>query len=190
MQKILRVALFLDRISCVSSKLSMVALWVLSVLIFALAIALNFSYVNSKLDDFGLYCFAFLILLAIAQTLKENKHVRVDLLYTHYTQKTKIISWLLINILFILPFSLILVKYGLDFTIQSYKIGEASPNGKIPHYFIFKALVVLGFVLLGLQSIAEVLKAFVNLRRKSYTMLQDMYVEEFKPVNAYSEVLK
>lgn len=188
MQKILSVTLFLDRVSCVASKLSMLGLWVLSVLIFALAIALNFSYVNSKLDDFGLYCFALLVLFAIAQTLKENKHVRVDLLYAHYTQKTKIISWLLINILLILPFSLVLVKYGLDFTIQSYTIGESSPNGKIPHYFIFKALVVLGFMLLGLQSIAEALKAFVKLKEKSYTMPQDMCAEE--SINTHSKALK
>ncbi|TLD84061.1 TRAP transporter small permease subunit [Helicobacter sp. MIT 11-5569] len=186
MQKILKVALFLDRISLVSSKVSMIALWVLSFLVFGLSIALNFSYVNSKLDDLSLYCFALLVLLAISHTLKEDKHVRVDLVYAHYTQKTKVMSWFFINLLFILPFSLIMVKYGLDFTIQSYKIGESSQNGKIPYYFIFKSFVVLGFVLLSLQSLSEILKAFVKIWQKSYAIPEDVYTEESKRIKAQS----
>lgn len=180
MQIILRVALFLDKVSLISSKVSMVALWGLTFLIFGLSIALNFSYVNSKLDDFSLYCFALLILLAIPYVLQADKHVRVDLVYAHYSKKTKIISWFFINLLFVIPFSLILVKYGLDFTLQSYKMGEASQNGKIPYYFIFKSFVVLGFVLVSLQSISEALKAFLKIMQKRYETSQDVYVEEFK----------
>ncbi|WP_299548634.1 TRAP transporter small permease subunit [uncultured Helicobacter sp.] len=184
MQKTLKIALFLDRISLVGSKASMVALWVLAFLVFELSIALNFSYVSSRLDDLSLYCFALLVLLAIPHTLKVDKHVRVDLVYAHYTQKTRVVSWFFINLLFILPFSLILAKYGLDFTLQSYKMGEASQNGKIPYYFIFKSFVVLGFVLLSLQSISEALKAFVKIKQKDYTMPQDVYTEEFKHAKA------
>ncbi|WDL75370.1 TRAP transporter small permease subunit [Helicobacter winghamensis] len=187
MQKVLKVAEFLDKIALSSSRVSMVALWVLVFLVFGLSIALNFSYVNSKLDDLSLYCFALLVLLAIPHTLKVDKHVRVDLIYVHYSQKAKIISWFFVNLLFILPFSLILVKYGLDFMIQSYVVNEASPNGKIPYYFIFKSFVVLGFVLLSLQSISEALKAFVKIRQKDYVIPQDIYTEEFKRIKAQSE---
>ncbi|MCI5968981.1 TRAP transporter small permease subunit [Helicobacter sp.] len=186
MQKILKFALFLDKISLASSKVSMVALWVLSFLVFGLAIALNFSYVNSKLDDLSLYCFALFVLLAISYTLKVDKHVRVDLVYAHYSQKAKIISWLFINLLCTLPFSLLLVKYGLDFTMQSYRIGESSQNGKIPYYFIFKFFVVLGFALLSLQSISEILKAFVKIGQKQYTMPQDADAEESKRIKTQS----
>lgn len=178
MQKILKIVALLDKVSLMSARVSMVALWALAILVFGLAIALNFSYVNSKLDDFSLYCFALLVLLAISYTLKEDKHVRVDLLYTHYTPKAKVISWFLINLFFILPFSLILVKYGIDFTMQSYKIAESSQNGKIPYYFIFKSFVVLGFVLVSLQSVSEILKAFVKFKQKQYTMPSDIYAQE------------
>lgn len=185
MYSLLRIASFLDKISLASSRISMVILWVLTFLVFGLSIALNFSYVNSKLDDLSLYCFALLILLVISRTLKEDKHVRVDLIYAHYSHKTKIIGWFFTNLLFILPFSLIMVKYGLDFTIQSYKIAEASQNGKIPYYFIFKSFIVLGFVLLSLQSISEALKAFVKIKQKEFTMPQDIYTEESECIKAH-----
>ncbi|MBX7490874.1 TRAP transporter small permease subunit [Helicobacter turcicus] len=184
MQSILSIASFLDKISLVSSRISMVILWVLTFLIFGLSIALNFSYVNSKLDDLSLYCFALLVLLVISRTLKEDKHVRVDLIYAHYAQKTKIIGWFFTNLLFILPFSLIMVKYGLDFTIQSYKMVEASQNGKIPYYFVFKSFVVLGFMLLSLQSVSEALKAFVKIKQKDFTIAQDIYTEESECIKA------
>ena len=53
MQKILKIVALLDKVSLMSARVSMVALWALAILVFGLAIALNFSYVNSKLDDFS-----------------------------------------------------------------------------------------------------------------------------------------
>lgn len=156
----------------------MFALWALCLITFGLALALNFSYVNSKLDDLSLYCFALMTLLAFSWTLKEDKHVRVDLIYAHLSNKTKVISFFFVNLFFILPFCLIMIKYGLDFTLQSYKMGESSQNGKIPYYFIFKAFVVLGFILLSLQSLSEILKSFVKIKRQNYTTQIDYIAEE------------
>lgn len=189
MQKILKIAAVLDTISLMGARVSMVALWALAILVFGLAIALNFSYVNSKLDDLSLYCFALLVLLVISYTLKEDKHVRVDLLYVRYTPKMKVISWFFINLFFILPFSLILAKYGIDFTLQSYKIAESSQNGKIPYYFVFKSFVVLGFVLVSLQSVSEILKAFVKLTQKQYVMPSDIYAQETQNIKQECEEL-
>lgn len=178
MQGMLRVAVLLDKVSLWGSRIAMIALWLLALLVFGLSIALNFSYVNSQLDDLTLYCLALLVLLAIPHALSQDKHVRVDLLYVRYTQKTKIISWLFVNLFCILPFSLILAKYGLDFTLQSYRIGEASQNGKIPYYFLFKSFVVLGFVLLSLQSISEVLKACVKIWQRADGKAQDLCINQ------------
>lgn len=178
MQKILKITRILDTLSLFGSRVSMVCLWALCLLTFGLAIALNFSYVNSKLDDFSLYCFALMALLAFSWTLKNDKHVRVDIIYAHYSDKTKVISFFFINLLFILPFCLIMVKYGLDFAIQSYKIGESSQNGKIPYYFIFKSFVVIGFVLLALQSINEILKSFVKIKQKNFAAPLDFVAQE------------
>ncbi|MDD6055957.1 MAG: TRAP transporter small permease subunit [Helicobacter sp.] len=166
-----KIVAFLDKISIFSSKLSQIALWILAILIFSLSIALNFSFVSSKLDDFSLYCFAFMVLFAFGFCLKEDKHVRVDLLYANYSPRFKTLSFIFVNLFFILPFSLILVKYSFDFTLQSYKIAEASPNGRIPYYFIFKTFFILGFLLLALQSIAEVLKAALKLKEHKYKQI-------------------
>lgn len=160
----MRIIEILDAFNTKMMALAIIFLWILVGLIFFLAIALNFSYVNSQLDDLSLYCFAFFVLLSFSYTLRENRHVRIDLLYAHFSKKTKQKIWLFVNLLCVLPFSLILIVYGLDFAIQSYNIAETSPNGRIPYYFIFKFFMVFGFVCLALQSIGEILKAFFNLK--------------------------
>ena len=163
MQKILKITAIIDRVSHYVAKISMLFLWILCFLVFSLAVALNFSLVSSKLDDFSLYCFALMILLSFSYTLKENKHVRLDLVYMRYSQKTKLWSWFVVNCFFILPFCAVIMKYGYDFAWQSYNISESSPNGGIPYYFIFKSFVVWGFFFLGLQALSEGLKALVAL---------------------------
>ncbi|WP_297810599.1 TRAP transporter small permease subunit [uncultured Helicobacter sp.] len=184
MQKILKIAHILDSLSLWNSRVSMIALWALCLLTFGLSIALNFSYVNSKLDDFSLYCFALMVLLAFSWTLKEDKHVRVDLLYVHYSDKVKVVSFLCVNLFFILPFCLVMIKYGLDFTIQSFKIGESSQNGKIPYYFIFKSFVVFGFFLLSLQSLSEILKSFIKIKQQDYSTRIGFFTEETQTLKA------
>ncbi|WP_158654890.1 TRAP transporter small permease subunit [Helicobacter mesocricetorum] len=166
MQILLKITSGIEKISDGVARISILLLWILCLLIFGLAVALNFSYVNSQLEDFSLYCFALMILLTFPYTLKQDRHVRLDLFYIRYSKRAKSISWLLINLCFIFPFCLVIAKYGLDFMIHSYRIGESSPNGKIPYYFIFKSFVVVGFILLALQSVVESLKMFCSLLNK------------------------
>lgn len=182
MQKILKISRILDGLSLFGLRVSMFALWALCLLTFALALALNFSYVNSKLDDFSLYCFALMALLAFSWTLRADKHVRVDIIYAHLSDKTKVISFFFVNLFFILPFCLVMIKYGLDFTIQSYKMAESSQNGKIPYYFIFKSFVVIGFILLALQSLSEVLKSFIKIKQKDFTTSLDFFTQESQEI--------
>lgn len=57
-----------------------------------------------------------------------------------------------------------LVKLSIPFVLQSYRMGEGSPNPDgIPHRFLLKSLIPLGFAVLFVQATAETLKAVLKL---------------------------
>jgi TRAP-type mannitol/chloroaromatic compound transport system permease small subunit len=99
-----------------------------------------------------------LALLCIAYTIKHEGHVQVDIFYG-YLPKVVQHAINLFSALSILVISLIIVKISLPYVMQSWRIGEGSPDpGGLPYRFILKALIPAGFVLLALQSLAWVLR--------------------------------
>ncbi|MEA3372374.1 MAG: TRAP transporter small permease subunit, partial [Campylobacterota bacterium] len=117
------------------------------------------------LQELEWHLFDVVILLGIAYTLKENAHVRVDIFYDHFTPKTQAIVNLLGTILFILPFSLLIIYVGFDFVLLSFEQMESSSDpGGLPYRYVVKALMPLAFVLLALQSLSEIIKAIKTLR--------------------------
>jgi len=99
-----------------------------------------------------------LTLLCIAYTIKHEGHVKVDILYGRMPERMqKCVD--LFSAVAILVIALIIVKLSIPYVLQSYRIGESSPDpGGLPHRFILKAMIPAGFVLLALQSLAWVLR--------------------------------
>ncbi len=117
------------------------------------------------LQELEWHLFDVVILLGIAYTLKENSHVRVDIFYDHFTPKTQAVVNLLGTLLFILPFSVLIIYVGVDFVLLSFEQMESSSDpGGLPYRYVVKALMPLAFVLLGLQSLSEIIKAIKTLR--------------------------
>jgi TRAP-type mannitol/chloroaromatic compound transport system permease small subunit len=99
-----------------------------------------------------------LTLLCIAYTIKHDGHVKVDIFYGYMPRIARNLIDLF-SALSILAISLIIVKVSIPYVMQSYRIGEGSPDpGGLPYRFILKALIPAGFVLLALQSLAWVLR--------------------------------
>ncbi len=166
MQKILKTTQIIDSFLDAISKLCIACLWALCSLVFFLAIALNFSYVNSSLDDMSMYCFGLMVFLSLSYTLKEGRHVRLDLLYDSYPRRWRLMSAVIVDFFFIMPFCYVMMDYGFDFALQSYEISESSPNARIPFYFIFKSFIVVGFALLFLSAFCNGLKTLHTLKQE------------------------
>ncbi len=106
------------------------------------------------------HLFALMFLLGAAYTYKHDKHVRVDVLYTRFSVKQK--AWVNFagNILFLLPFSFLIMWTSWDFVLNSFMIGETSPDpGGLPARYILKAAIPVGFFLLFLQGVAVLIKS-------------------------------
>ena len=109
------------------------------------------------------YLFGIMFLLAASYVLKNNAHVRIDILFSRYTPRAQ--SWVDVIGFFIalLPFYGFLAYAGFHFAAQSWKIFEVSPDpGGLPYYPI-KAIIPLACVLLIVQGISEVIKRVAHL---------------------------
>lgn len=118
------------------------------------------------------YMFAGIVMLGGAWTLKVNEHVRVDLIYGGMiSERTR--TWIdfLGGVFFLLPMCVLMIYFTLPWFWQSYAAGEHSVNAGGLVRWPVKIMVPLGFLLMALQSIAEILKCVLALKTS--------YVREF-----------
>lgn len=120
-----------------------------------------FSTGSIALQELEWHLFDLIILFGIAYTLKENAHVRVDIFYAFYSEKTKALINLISSLFFILPFSILIIYIGIGFVEMSFIQNEASSNpGGLEYRYLVKSLLPLSFVFLSLQAIKDTVENF------------------------------
>lgn len=103
------------------------------------------------------YLFSALFLLAAADTLRRNRHVRVDLFYGRLSPRGRAIVDSVGALVFLLPFCVFVLWISWPWVLESWRIREASPDpGGLVRYPI-KVLILVAFALLALQGIAQLL---------------------------------
>lgn len=117
-----------------------------------------FSVSSNAWLELQWYLFGAAFLLAAAYTLRENGHVRIDVLYGRVSERTRQWIDLLGHLFFLMPFSVLMVVYLVPYTVQSYTSGEVSTNSGGLIIWPAKALMLVGFVLLTVQGISEIIK--------------------------------
>ncbi|HCU53545.1 MAG TPA: C4-dicarboxylate ABC transporter [Gammaproteobacteria bacterium] len=110
------------------------------------------------------YLFAALFLLAAGYTLKHNGHVRIDVLYGHLSARAQAWIDLVGGLLFLLPFSLLMVWLSWPGFTESLLRGEVSPDAGGLLRWPVRLMIPLGFALLGLQGVSEIIKRIAVLR--------------------------
>lgn len=104
------------------------------------------------------YLFSVIFLLGAAYALRHDVHVRVDVLYERVSARAR--GWidLLGTLLFLVPFSLLMLWVSFPAVRSSWLIRETSPDpGGLPRYPI-KALILVSFALLLLQAASQLVK--------------------------------
>lgn len=109
------------------------------------------------------YLFSAMFLLASAYTLKRDEHVRIDVITSRFSRRTQVWIDLLGFILFLLPIALLILYYGTPYALLSLQSGEMSPNAGGLIVWPAKLLVPLGFLLLVLQTLSEIIKRMAYL---------------------------
>ena len=110
------------------------------------------------------YMFAGMVLLGGPYTLKVNEHVRVDLFYSAVSERIRIWIDIIGCLLFLLPICIILTYFTWPWFLESWRIDETSSNAGGLIRWPVKLILPLGFALMALQGISELIKrvAFLN----------------------------
>ncbi len=104
------------------------------------------------------YLFALIFLLGAGYTLKHNGHVRIDILYGRFSPRLQAWVDLFGGLLFLLPLCGLLVWMGWDGFAASWAVSETSPDAGGLLRWPIKFAIPLGFALLWLQGVAEIIK--------------------------------
>jgi TRAP-type mannitol/chloroaromatic compound transport system permease small subunit len=123
-----------------------------------------YDYSSNSWLEIQWYMFAVIVMFGAAYTLKRNEHVRVDILYMLYGRKGQLWIDILGTLIFLLPTCAILAWLSWPFFIQSYDVNEQSSNAGGLLRWPIKAVLPVGFGLLALQGVSELIKrvAFLN----------------------------
>ena len=110
------------------------------------------------------YLFAAIVMLGASYTLKRNEHVRVDIVYALLSERGKEWLDLLGTAIFLVPSMLVIAYYSWPFFMQSWEVQEISGNAGGLIRWPVKILMPLGFTLLALQGVSEIIKRAAALR--------------------------
>jgi len=154
-------------VSRVGKLVSWLSLLLIVIIVIDVFLRYTFNITSSASFEIEWHLFGMLFLLSAGWAFQNDKHVRVDVFYQNFSEKTKAVVNLLGTIVLLLPLCYIGFVESTQFTIASYQIGETSPDpGGLPGRFIIKSMIPLGFFFLGLQGIAVVLRSIKTLMIK------------------------
>ena len=110
------------------------------------------------------YLFGAAFLLAAAYTLKQNEHIRIDIVYGLFSRRVQHWIDLCGHVLFLMPFCLLMIYYLVPYVSRSVRSGEMSTNAGGLIIWPAKAMLLAGFVLLALQGVSEIIKKIAVMR--------------------------
>jgi TRAP-type mannitol/chloroaromatic compound transport system permease small subunit len=119
--------------------------------------------------------FAVIVMLGASYTLKRNEHVRVDLFYMTLTNRGQVWIDVLGTLVFLLPTCTILAWLSWPFFEQSFVVREASSNAGGLIRWPIKLILPVGFALLALQGLSELIKRIAYLRNIPVESLEAHY---------------
>jgi TRAP-type mannitol/chloroaromatic compound transport system permease small subunit len=141
-------------------------LWTILVMTIVLQVVLRyvFGIGSIMLEEAQWHLYAVGFLLGLAFTELQEKHVRIDVLSSGFSSKTRLWIEFLGITCFLLTFSLMVIWFALPFVISSWQLSEvsAAPGG-LPYRWAIKSFLVTAFVLLALIGMSRLTRVWAAL---------------------------
>lgn len=159
---------FANGLDTVATKFGRASAWLMVALILVIMtdVTLRHWFVigSTKLQELEWHLHGALFLLALGWAYTRDAHVRIELASERFAPRTKAWTELLGCCLFLLPYVFAVVWFGIDYVGYSVEYDEASPSATgLPHRWIIKAAIPIGFLTLGMAALAKLLNAVVFL---------------------------
>ena len=165
MSALLRLSRLIDALNEAVGKLTM---WlVLAAVLISAANAVMrkaFSISSNGFLEIQWYLFAAVFLLAAGYTMKRQEHVKIDVVSSRFSKTTQVWIDIVGIVCFLFPFVFTVIALSMPLVIRAWNTGEMSSNaGGLIRWPVF-ALLPIGFTLLGLQGVSELIKRLAFLR--------------------------
>ncbi|RMI08833.1 MAG: TRAP transporter small permease subunit [Calditrichaeota bacterium] len=163
---------YCDRIDRLNQRIGSGVAWLTTALVLVVCYDVFTRYLlresSVAVQEMEWHLFAFIFLLGAAYTLKADRHVRVDVFYVRLSPRLQAWVNFLGSVLFLIPFSIMVILTSWDYVWNSFLIGEKSPDpGGLPARYILKAAIPVGFGLLLLQGMALAFRSLLTILEKS-----------------------
>ncbi|MGX1096247.1 TRAP transporter small permease subunit [Amorphus sp. MBR-141] len=156
----------IDRISGAVGHAASLLLPVLVLVIIAnVALRYGFGLGLVEMEELQWHINAVVILGCLAFAYRDDAHVRVDVLHARFSTRRKALFEFFGGLLLLMPFVVGICWFAWGTFAYSFSIGEGSPMPSgLPARYVIKFLMFAGFLLLGLQGIAQICRAVLTLR--------------------------
>lgn len=157
-----------DAIDGVSRAVGRAVAWVYPVLVLVVVLNVVMRYGFSRgmieLEEVQWHLYSVGFLLAFAYAYQMDDHVRVDVLSSRFSERTRAVIELVGCVGLLIPFLAILSHYSFDFFWRSWLIRETSdmPSG-LPARYVIKSVLFAGLFLLMLQAVSVAIRKFLFL---------------------------
>lgn len=153
---------FADGIELAIDRIGRLTAWVCLALVLLVAYDVLGRYVlggaSVAMQELEWHLLPPIALIGMSYTMRHGEHVRVDVFYDKFPLKVRLAIDFFAALLTAV-IAILIIRLSLDYVWQSYVIGEGSPDpGGLPHRFILKAFIPLGFALLLMQALAQCAK--------------------------------
>jgi len=110
------------------------------------------------------YLFAAVFLLAAGYTMLRQGHVKIDVISGRFSKRTQIWIEIIGLAFFVLPLVFTVIQLSWPLVVKAYVMNEYSSNaGGLIRWPVF-ALLPLGFLLIGIQAVSELIKRIAFLK--------------------------
>ncbi|HET7884492.1 MAG TPA: TRAP transporter small permease subunit [Acetobacteraceae bacterium] len=174
MQAWLRVSSAIDRVNEWLGRLANV-LVLLSCLVSAGNAMARYAYDMSSNGwlEAQWYMFAVMVMFGASYTLRRNEHVRVEIFYLYLNERGQLWLDLIGALIFLIPVCVLLAALSWPFFAQSYAVDEWSSNAGGLVRWPVKLVLPLGFALIAVQGLSEVIKRIAALQ--GYVLIDAKY---------------
>ena len=123
-----------------------------------------FNYSSNSLLEIQWYFFSAIFLFLAGYTLMRNEHVRIDVIASRLSKRTQ--AWIDIigTVFFLFPMAFLLMGLAWPVFVEAYERHEISTNAGGLIIWPARLLIPIGFALLIVQGVSELIKRFAFLR--------------------------
>src|SRR5689334_13148404 len=122
-----------------------------------------FNYSSNSLLEIQWYLFSTIFLFLAGYTLMRNDHVRIDVIAHRLSKRTQIWIDIVGTVFFLFPMAFLIMWLSWPVFVDAYQRHEVSTNAGGLIIWPARLLVPIGFALLIIQGVSELIKRFAFL---------------------------